>query len=959
MIQDIRLYGSPEVWDQPLQEGQRNLLQAIADFWPAGIESVLDVGCGDGKLTSRLQGLGIPTLVGLDSSAEALSRLPFASVIGNAQKLPFPAGAFDLVMTTDVLEHMPPESEAAAWQELFRVAGKVVMVAVPFREELLDATTRCKACEHLYHVNWHQRSYDIADLHRRCPPGWHIGATVLSGEPWSAMLPPETHFRRRVFNEWSGWELAICPSCASAGQAAAVLQPLPPMFAQGLGAKLYPALSEQRYCRSHSEILVIFQRDETIVELSSPRLSEPRAQAASMLDFVGQPEVPDLQPFCQVAQHATGTDGQWRVQFPLYEENPVLHVMRLPGSKGALHLLLEDAQGLLLNGCVLKDGEERFTHPLPRQPVAGYYGILASCPKHEPFASLQLGESPSVLWNDRSNDDACHYLPVDGEAGPVFVQLARPLWFDPQTLSGKSATIAPSAEQILVGVQECLASTETQGQSALRVQIQNLAAGRNAGTNGVVDESKSERLKDHMRRRGAANRGADVLMLCHDQHLDRRVVAQAVSLISRGHRVHLLALSFDSATHHEQTPEGIHLTRIGLNDIIPENPTYKGFMARQHKLNRLAGWVAGRLGGRIPFVPGLIQRIGSRVNWMLYKTLLLKRYKNRHLHDPLPFRQAFVRHGLDLPCDVVQVHDLPALEAGSELAARWGVPLVYDAHELYPEQKSFSEPQRLICSQAEAEHVKKADLVFAVNESIGDEMARRYQIEKPVTLLNAIDPPAGFDPTQHYDLLREELGLGAERRILLFQGGFAPNRSLEILIQAMAHVTHADVDLVMMGFGPFGEVLKTKAKRLNLMGTRVHFLNAVPQSELLQHSASADLGIIPYPHVDLNSYYCTPNKLFEFIQAGLPILANDSPELNRFVQGNEFGYSAKMNSAKDIALAIDAAFSSDRFPLWRNNLKQKRQGLAWSSQDVIYVNEMNRFLHAGAVDQSSSVGVIG
>jgi len=287
---------------------------------------------------------------------------------------------------------------------------------------------------------------------------------------------------------------------------------------------------------------------------------------------------------------------------------------------------------------------------------------------------------------------------------------------------------------------------------------------------------------------------------------------------------------------------------------------------------------------------------------------------------------------------------LPALEAGVELASTWGVPLVYDAHELYPEQKSFSSSQRKICSEAEGRLIKHADLVFAVNESIGDEMARRYDIAKPVTLLNAIDPPPEFDPDASYDLLREKLSLPKERRILLFQGGFAPHRNLEALVEAMTNVTVADVDLVMMGFGPFGDLLKEKAAGLKLLGRRVYFLPAVPQSELLQHSASADMGVIPYPHVDLNSYYCTPNKLFEFIQAGLPMLANDSPELNRFVRDNQFGYSAPMNSSKMIAKAIDDAFSANSFSVWRSNIKSKRSELAWKGQAIVYGGQINRML---------------
>ncbi|WP_404941857.1 glycosyltransferase [Pseudomonas danubii] len=450
---------------------------------------------------------------------------------------------------------------------------------------------------------------------------------------------------------------------------------------------------------------------------------------------------------------------------------------------------------------------------------------------------------------------------------------------------------------------------------------------------------------------------ADVLMLCHDQHLDRRVVAQAATLIERGHFVRLLALSFDAETTHEVTAEGIQLIRIGLNHIVPENPTYKGYMARQYKLNDLLNWGANRYPGQL----GAFQRIfnyGSRLNWNLYKVLLLVRYRNRVLHDPLPFRQAFVKHGAEFQSDLVQVHDLPALEAGTELAALWDVPLVYDAHELYPEQKTFSRAQRKICSKAEAHHIKKATLIFAVNHSIGEEMSRRYNIAKPITLLNAIDPPLEFDPLARYDLLREKLGLSSQRRILLFQGGFAPYRNLENLIDAMALVKTKDVDLVMMGFGDFGNLLKAKAESLKLLGNRIHFLSAVPQNELLQHSASADIGIIPYPHVDLNSYYCTPNKLFEFIQAGLPILSNDSPELNRFVRDNNFGYSYKMENSKKIAEAIDHAFSSSNLSTWQSKIKSKREELTWSKQSDEYANSISTVLPSCTLETKRVIGAV-
>jgi len=438
---------------------------------------------------------------------------------------------------------------------------------------------------------------------------------------------------------------------------------------------------------------------------------------------------------------------------------------------------------------------------------------------------------------------------------------------------------------------------------------------------------------------------ARVLMLCHDQHLDRRVVAQAQTLIKAGHSVRLLALSYDADTHTEELPEGIDLTRIGLSDVVPENETYLAYLARQYSFNNILNRLANRWPKRTAlFFKGFA--LASKVNWEVYKLLLLKRYRNRALHDPLPFRSAFIKHGEMYVSDLVQVHDLPALEAGVELSAKWGVPLVYDAHELYPEQKSFSGKQRKICSEAEARLIKKADLVFAVNESIGEEMAARYQIEKPKTLLNAIDPLPEFDGQSSYDLLREKLNIGRDRRILLFQGGFSPFRNLENLIEAMVFIKNRDVVLVMMGFGAYGELLKAKAERLKLLGVRIYFMAAVPQVELLQHSASADVGIIPYPHVDLNSYFCTPNKLFEFIQAGLPILANDSPELNRFVRGNGFGVTHKMDKPKDISFAIDAAFSSPELQAWKHNLIQKRSLLTWQSQECVYGDAVGGLLPA-------------
>lgn len=428
-----------------------------------------------------------------------------------------------------------------------------------------------------------------------------------------------------------------------------------------------------------------------------------------------------------------------------------------------------------------------------------------------------------------------------------------------------------------------------------------------------------------------------ILMLTHDQLLDRRVVAQAQSLILQGHQITLLALSHTADGSSEITPEGIKLIRIGLKDIVPNNRIYKSYISGRNTFANILHVVDNPV---LKFFSKLL----SKMNWLVHRVLLTVRYQNLYLHDPLPFKSAFLKEELAFIPDLVQVHDLPTLEAGVALAESWGVPLIYDAHELYPEQRAFSKVQQKLCARAEIKLIQQAQQVFTVNESIAVEMAKRYNIKKPLILLNAIDPPFPFDLSKRYNLLREKLKISAERRILLFQGGFAPHRNLEDLIRAMAILKTHDIDLVMMGSGKLGKLLHKQSEHLGLLEKRIYFLPAVPLSELLQHSASADIGIIPYPHVDLNSYYCTPNKLFEFIQAGLPILANDSPELKRFVVGEEFGLVRPMHSVQQIADAIDQVFASNDINIWKQRLSERRHAYSWEVQSKHYLVAMQPYL---------------
>lgn len=180
--------------------------------------------------------------------------------------------------------------------------------------------------------------------------------------------------------------------------------------------------------------------------------------------------------------------------------------------------------------------------------------------------------------------------------------------------------------------------------------------------------------------------------------------------------------------------------------------------------------------------------------------------------------------------------------------------------------------------------------------------------------------------------LHERFAVPVEHRVLLFQGGLSEGRNLQSLIRAMAVLRPTDIHLVLLGDGLLGKALRRLARCLGVQ-QRVHFHPAVAQQALLPITASADAGIIPYQATCLNNRYCTPNKLFEFIAAGLPILASDLPELRRLVAGNGIGRVARLATPEQLAWAIEEMLSDGgRLQGWRERLSVVRQELSWQRE---------------------------
>jgi len=295
------------------------------------------------------------------------------------------------------------------------------------------------------------------------------------------------------------------------------------------------------------------------------------------------------------------------------------------------------------------------------------------------------------------------------------------------------------------------------------------------------------------------------------------------------------------------------------------------------------------------------------------------------------YRKYFFQHIPAGPFDVIHCHDLDVLPT----AVAWrkerlaGARLIYDAHEL----SAFASPvrnQQRYWGDLERSVIHEVDAVITVNESVAVKMQQMYGIAMPDVLLNSCGVTASDKAIDRAAFLAH-FGAADDGFKVLFMGFLLPGRNLECLADAFALLpdTHK---LFLLGMGPEKASLQDRCVRRGQ--GNVFFGDWPAQDSVLAFAAHADLGIIPYREDGvLNNRYCTPNKLFEFIEAQVPICASDLPELRRFVRDQGIGEVYRMESAQAIAAAVeDCRQRCQRGEFSASARQEAREKSSWSKQ---------------------------
>lgn len=239
---------------------------------------------------------------------------------------------------------------------------------------------------------------------------------------------------------------------------------------------------------------------------------------------------------------------------------------------------------------------------------------------------------------------------------------------------------------------------------------------------------------------------------------------------------------------------------------------------------------------------------------------------------------------------VIHCHALAPLPIAVKLKKFTGAKLVYDAHELQSETHGSKGLRKLLARWSESRLTGSVDAIIAVSPSICDWYAERFP-DIPVSLLRNI-PEKPSDPITPQPL-RTMLHIPDDALLFTFIGGIKSGKGIEQALEAFENrsVPH---HLLFLGKGPLLPLVQSAAHRCK----RIHYLPPVTPREVLSWVAGSDVSICITLDTCLSRRYSLPNKLFESLLAGVPVVASQLPELSRMILQHDAGWLVPAVSSK-------------------------------------------------------------
>lgn len=201
-------------WDNlKLNQWIQEKINVIKSIIPPDVKTIADIGCGNGIITHSFDERFI--IVGVDRSRTALKSFRFRKINGDISHIPLKERSVDLVISSEVLEHLPGENLFFAVTELKRISRKYIMITVPNQENLKKNNVKCPACRNVFNVSMHYNSFNRENLEKLFGE-YKLLKLFETGKPVRQYNDFLLSIRQNLGNVWGRFaeeRRVICPAC--------------------------------------------------------------------------------------------------------------------------------------------------------------------------------------------------------------------------------------------------------------------------------------------------------------------------------------------------------------------------------------------------------------------------------------------------------------------------------------------------------------------------------------------------------------------------------------------------------------------------------------------------------------------------------------------------------------------------------------------------------------------------
>ena len=333
-------------------------------------------------------------------------------------------------------------------------------------------------------------------------------------------------------------------------------------------------------------------------------------------------------------------------------------------------------------------------------------------------------------------------------------------------------------------------------------------------------------------------------------------------------------------------------------------------------------------------------RLVSGLFWWLPRPL-------RYSLNMLEITLRFTFRGIFARPQLVHCHDTMVLPAGWLIKLATGCKLVYDAHELESDKRGQSGSLAKATLLMERWCWRRIDLLVSVSDSILSWYEEQLGAKRTVLVMNSPEmPAAGEVGTGRYPgsgaYFHETFGIPENHLIFVYLGILSDGRGIQQIVEAFSE-SALEASVVLVGYGPMSEWVEEQAGKQS----NIYLHEAVPHNEVVRVVRSADVGFCLIEDVSLSDHYSLPNKLFEYLFAGLHVRASDLPEIRKLVEEYSAGVCCALDST-EIRKKVEYLVAN---PVGR--VTSDLSALSWSAQAERLVREYDLMFETGELGSTN------